>query len=208
MNNTSDALKTLAIATSSMPGAQHLYRHLGDSYKIVMTHSLKPLTETMELELALLDIRISSLAEVSKIAQKHPEIKIAFTDAEEPAEVLPYLCISNVFGLFLKDERLEIIQKGLIEMANNEPFFPRQILRALIRRINLDTNDIAPRLERLSRKEHTILQQLSHGRSNNDIARELNLSFHTVKTHVYNIYKKLDVRNRAEATRLAQSVFF
>lgn len=208
MNQSLNNSKTLAIATGSMPNAQHLYRHLGESYKIILTHSLEPLQDTVQLDLALIDINIASLAEISRIVQRHEGIKIAFIDSEDPSDVLQYLCISNVVGLFRKDERIEIILKGLVAIQNNEPFFPRQILRALIRRINLDATDAPPKLERLSRKEHAILMKLSHGQSNNDIARELNLSFHTVKTHVYNIYKKLDVRNRAEATRLAQSVFF
>jgi len=55
----------------------------------------------------------------------------------------------------------------------------------------------------LTSRELEILQLLATGAKNTDIAAELNLSVHTIKTHIYHIYKKLDVSNRTQAVNWA-----
>jgi DNA-binding CsgD family transcriptional regulator len=55
----------------------------------------------------------------------------------------------------------------------------------------------------LTAREHEVLEQLADGASNKEIARRLVISVHTVERHVANIYTKLGVRNRAEATAVA-----
>jgi DNA-binding NarL/FixJ family response regulator len=52
----------------------------------------------------------------------------------------------------------------------------------------------------LTARQRDILEHLVAGRTNQEIARKLHLSFHTVKTHVYAIFRKLNVHNRLEAT--------
>jgi LuxR family transcriptional regulator of csgAB operon len=50
-----------------------------------------------------------------------------------------------------------------------------------------------------------ILNLLSTGAKNTDIAEQLSLSVHTIKTHIYHIYKKLDVSNRTQAVNWASN---
>ena len=58
------------------------------------------------------------------------------------------------------------------------------------------------RLEQLSKREMEILTFINQGMSNEDIADHLCRAKGTVKLHVHNIYKKLDIRNRVEAIQL------
>jgi DNA-binding NarL/FixJ family response regulator len=58
-------------------------------------------------------------------------------------------------------------------------------------------------LGRLTAKEQAVLRALAQGHSNREIARELWLAEQTVKFHLTNIYKKLEVANRTEAARWA-----
>jgi two-component system nitrate/nitrite response regulator NarL len=53
--------------------------------------------------------------------------------------------------------------------------------------------------ERLNPRELEILKILSHGQTLTSIARELHISKNTVKTHLKNLYRKIDVHNRKEA---------
>ena len=55
----------------------------------------------------------------------------------------------------------------------------------------------------LTKRELTILEALQSGRSNKQIAEKLFLAEQTVKFHLTNIYRKLDVNNRTEAVRYA-----
>ena len=56
----------------------------------------------------------------------------------------------------------------------------------------------------LSAQEQRVLRLLAAGRSNPEIARELFVSVNTVKDHVKSLYRKLNVRNRLEATEAAR----
>jgi DNA-binding NarL/FixJ family response regulator len=57
---------------------------------------------------------------------------------------------------------------------------------------------------RLSEREREVLEAISAGATNREIAERLSLSPHTVKEHTSALYRKLDARNRAEAVQRAQ----
>jgi DNA-binding NarL/FixJ family response regulator len=59
---------------------------------------------------------------------------------------------------------------------------------------------------RLSRRELDVLEKLVHGYSNPEVAQALHLSRHTVKQHTCAVYRKLAVRNRAEAAAKAREL--
>ena len=76
-----------------------------------------------------------------------------------------------------------------------------------VRMVSLGTEvfaDQAPLDSPLSEREQEVLSLIATGSTNKEIASHLHLSPHTVKEHTSAIYRKLGVRNRAEATRQAQ----
>jgi DNA-binding NarL/FixJ family response regulator len=76
-----------------------------------------------------------------------------------------------------------------------------------VRMVSLGTEvfaDHAPLDSPLSEREQEVLSLIATGSTNKEIAGQLHLSPHTVKEHTSAIYRKLGVRNRAEATRQAQ----
>ncbi|MDC8005982.1 LuxR C-terminal-related transcriptional regulator [Aureisphaera galaxeae] len=58
----------------------------------------------------------------------------------------------------------------------------------------------------LSKREHEILMKISEGLSNKEIADQLFVSESTVKTHVSNLFTKLDVKRRTQAVQKAKSL--
>lgn len=67
------------------------------------------------------------------------------------------------------------------------------------------SEDAAPGTVGLSQRELEVLGLVATGATNKEIAGELYLSPHTIKEHTSAIYRKLNVRNRAEAVRSAQA---
>jgi len=57
------------------------------------------------------------------------------------------------------------------------------------------------KLEQLTAKQNSVLAELAQGYSNKEIARSLNLSDETVRTHLAGIFRRLGVRNRTQATK-------
>ena len=61
-------------------------------------------------------------------------------------------------------------------------------------------------VEPVSERELEVLRLLAEGRSNREISRELVIAISTVKTHVHNLYGKLNVRRRGEAVARAREL--
>ena len=72
----------------------------------------------------------------------------------------------------------------------------------LARRLSGPVAEVEPLVEPLTERETEVLQWLTQGFSNKQIAAKLHISEHTVKFHVSSIYGKLNATNRAEAVRL------
>ncbi len=107
--------------------------------------------------------------------------------------------IRGVRGVFYKNDPFEIFAKGIQAILKGELWFSRETLTKFLleaknsAKLDLDTTDS------LTRREKEILTHIACGASNKKIADELCISPHTVKCHIYNIYKKIDVSNRLEA---------
>ena len=59
---------------------------------------------------------------------------------------------------------------------------------------------------RLSKCEDQVMNYIYHGKKNEEIAQEMSIQLSTVKFHVGNIYKKLQVKNRQAAIRKAEQL--
>jgi two-component system, NarL family, response regulator YdfI len=90
---------------------------------------------------------------------------------------------------------LEAVARGLIVIHPNELHAPRSAGNA--------AGDIAEFVEPLTSREREVLQMLSEGLGNKEIAARLKISEHTVKFHVASILGKLGASTRTEAVSLA-----
>jgi DNA-binding NarL/FixJ family response regulator len=59
--------------------------------------------------------------------------------------------------------------------------------------------------EKLSKRQKQLLVMLDRGLSNRDIAEELKISEHTVKVHLWRLFRRLDVKSRSQASHLART---
>lgn len=109
-------------------------------------------------------------------------------------------------GFMLKDEPPDRLLAGIRIVAGGDALLAPTVTRRLIEEFvsrpdpaSFDRSGLAE----LTEREREILEQLAHGRSNDEIAAELFLSRATVKTHVGNVFMKLDLRDRAQAVVFA-----
>jgi two-component system response regulator DesR len=86
--------------------------------------------------------------------------------------------------------------------------WPAAEIAAAVRRVGVGMTVFraheAPQGPPLSDREREVLQEVASGATNREIAERLFLSPHTVKEHTSSLYRKLGVRNRAEAVQKAQ----
>jgi LuxR family transcriptional regulator of csgAB operon len=106
-------------------------------------------------------------------------------------------CLSSgVRAFFYVDDSLEWIQKGVSALLEGQVWLsPESIGTPGVATGGLPT----PWNILISRREWEALELVVQGRTNQEIAEAMSISPHTVKTHLYKLYKKIEVSSRLEA---------
>ena len=103
-------------------------------------------------------------------------------------------------GFLLKDAPEDQLVAGIRIVSDGGSLFAPTVTRRLIERFAASSpRGPTPDLGQLTRRELEVLRLVAHGLSNAEIAAELVVSEHTVKTHIAHILTKLDVRDRVQA---------
>ncbi|MBN2441980.1 MAG: response regulator transcription factor [Spirochaetales bacterium] len=105
----------------------------------------------------------------------------------------------NIKGFFYKDDGLELFLKGIKIILLDELWISRKLLSKYVLQSFKDKQEVVKEKNNLTQREIEILSMVSLGSTNEEISESLNLSLSTVKTHLYNIYKKINVKNRFNA---------
>lgn len=115
-------------------------------------------------------------------------------------------------GILFADQRMDLLLTGLNKMLADELWYDRTMLSKMFRRVvqQLDGNnemaeETVAMLQMLTSRERTIIQFVSSGARNKEIAHRLCISEHTVKAHISSIFRKTQSRNRVELLRWAQT---
>lgn len=98
-------------------------------------------------------------------------------------------------GYLLKDDESIQIETAIIDLAGGGAPISPSIARHLMKHFRPEEE----LLEKLTKREQQVLQKVAKGYTTQEIAQMEGLSYHTVATHVKNIYRKLSVNSRAEA---------
>lgn len=159
---------------------------------------------TSHVDIALIDVTQGlALDEVRVIASRWPSIALlALGIKPEQAEVVR--CARAGFtGYIPRGASIAELRQITLDVAAGQLRCPPDVAGALFRALSHSgqADQPAQYAEALTARECDVLQELGHGLSNKEIARELGLSVSTVKHHVHSILEKLQVGCRAQAMR-------
>ncbi|HCE4712992.1 LuxR C-terminal-related transcriptional regulator [Vibrio parahaemolyticus] len=154
----------------------------------------------------------SSLPELPEVKQTLSELEhvdaTVLINAEPNLRIESLLTWSNLKGLFYFEDDFDKVMMGLKGILNGENWLSRDILNQLIDHLlslNNTVGELETKLEmELTRREMQVLSALCQDGSNLDIADSLFVSEHTVKSHLYSIFRKLEVKNRMQAITWAK----
>jgi DNA-binding NarL/FixJ family response regulator len=149
------------------------------------------LTRRYAPEVALVDLFVgdASGAEIcERLLRERPELRV--------------LLISGA-GRISPAAARECGAAGFIPKDWPAPDIARAV-RMVARGMSVFEETAEPPAAELSERERDVLRGIASGATNREIGAELHLSPHTVKEHTSAVYRKLGVRNRAEAVRRAQ----
>lgn len=142
--------------------------------------------------------------ELMQLQQKTAEAMVALYGvgaSQDVAEALKWPVLS---GIFTDDMDAAVVRKGLQELLAGRYWFSRHQMNQLASFRQAPKVPASEAIEALSPREMEVLNLTSQGKSNADIAKSLFLSQHTVKTHLYNLYRKIGVVNRTQAVHWYQ----
>jgi LuxR family transcriptional regulator, positive regulator of biofilm formation len=128
---------------------------------------------------------------------------IALINADEGVSFEQIVAWPGIKGIFFRETSERNFVKGILAIFKGEYWLSRKMLFAHWEQTSAHKRLFAAERTLLTRKEIDTLKLLVGGHSNNHIAHTLNVSPHTVKTHIYNLYRKLRVGNRVQAVHWA-----
>jgi DNA-binding NarL/FixJ family response regulator len=171
---------------------------------VVKAGELKP-------ELILMDIQmpgLDGLEATRQILQTMPEIAIVILTIRDEPEKLFRAIKNGARGYLLKSmsskEMIALLRGVINGEAPIAPAIAVHMLEEFRRLSRLAPGSADRETTLLTDREQTVLSLAATGKSDKEIAEELTLSLHTVKTHMRNILGKLHVSNRRQAAQTAR----
>lgn len=174
-------------------------------YKVVSTYpSFEEAAKKIvhdDPDVLLLDVElpgISGIEAIPKLKKLLPETHILILTVYEQ-ELLIFRALGNgAAGYLTKNTPPEKIMSAIHEVMEGGGPMSAHVAKMVIN--SFKRNEASP----LTRRETEILEQIATGKSRKRIAQELFIDLETVKSHIKNIYQKLNVHSKADAIKAAK----
>jgi len=170
---------------------------------------LKKLNADSSVDTILMDIEMPEMDGIEatrQVAQLFPQIKIIMLTVFDDDDKIFRSIQAGAMGYLLKDERPEKICEGIKEiMEGGAPMSPAIAAKslALLKNPNKFIKEEPQEEFALTKRETEVLSKLSQGLDYLEISDMLFISPFTVRKHIENIYRKLQVHNKMTAVKKA-----
>jgi DNA-binding NarL/FixJ family response regulator len=156
----------------------------------------------MDIQMPVMD----GIAATAALKAKHPQIKVVMATVFDDEENIFNAILAGADGYLLKDEPPHVLHRSLQEvMEGGAPMSPAIARKALLLLRKTPAPPAAAQNDHsLSEREIEILEQLSKGLRYEQVGQNLHISTGTVRKHIENIYRKLQVHNKLEAVDAAR----
>lgn len=182
--------------------SQGLSKIISDNFKnseIDVYNSIKKISESAP-DYLLYDLLISDIelpgedifVFLNYIKSNFPDLPVLVISMHNKLSVIRKCKELDIEGYILKDD-YQIIKEVVVKLLNGDYYYSEKVLETL-NILNIKENLLTP-------KEEEIVKYLSEGKSNQEIADELFISYNTIKTHRKNISRKLGLNSVAEIVK-------
>jgi DNA-binding NarL/FixJ family response regulator len=160
--------------------------------------------EKLTPDVVFMDVRMPGIGGIEatrKIREASPTTRVILFTVDESRNAISEAIQAGVSGYLLKDASAEELVDAAKHAIEGKAVIHPQLTRAFIEEVQLAEKrpDLAP----LSKRETEILQKVAYGATTKEVARDLDISPHTVKTHLERIFEKLGANDRAQAVAIA-----
>jgi two-component system nitrate/nitrite response regulator NarL len=162
-------------------------------------HAALALAEQENPDVVLMDINmpeLSGLDAIELFRERLPRTRLLMLSMHDSREYISTAVMYGAAGYILKDVSPVEIISAIEAVAANGTYFSSGVAEAILHKGNKHSA-VVP----LTTREQSVLLLVARGRSNKDVAGELDISVRTVETHRKNIKKKLGIGTTAGLTR-------
>ncbi len=186
-----------------------------DDFSVVgeAQNGLEAVEKARELQpdVVLMDLRMPELNGVDamrRIREELPDLKFLVLTTYDTDEYIFDAIEAGAKGYLLKDASREELFQAVRAVHRGESLIEPGVQSRLLDRLAQLSRQATQSSsnDKLSGRETEVLQLMAHGSANKAIAAVLSISESTVKTHVSNIFQKLEVGQRTEAVTKAMSL--
>jgi DNA-binding NarL/FixJ family response regulator len=168
-----------------------------------------------DLDLILLDLNMPGMHGLNgliNLRNEAPTIPVVIVSAEQDKQVVLQAITYGAVGFITKSSPRKQMTEAIEQILNGNVYLPSDIIRSqksTTRRSSTDAPHFPPELlQALTRKQLLVLERMTKGDSNKQIAYSLEIAETTVKAHVSAILRKLNVHNRVQAILSAGDIDF
>lgn len=155
-----------------------------------------------QTDVLLLDINMpnmNGLQVLKHLREKKANVKVLILTIHNEVEYLAKAVNIGVDGYVLKDSESALLKKAIYCVYNGETFIQPELTPILKERQEERSIASSNIEESLTKREVEVLKLLAEGLFNKEVAYTLGISEKTVKNHVSNIFKKINVSDRTQA---------
>lgn len=155
------------------------------------------------VEIAMFDIQLPGMSGIEcirRLKMIHPRMQMMVLTVYDNPDTIFDALKAGANSYILKSTAPDKIVEAVKELHEGGSPISSQIARKVIEAFQLKEN-ANEYFQTLSRREQEILENLSKGYRYKEIADKLFVSIETVRTHIRNIYEKLQVNSRVEALK-------
>lgn len=149
---------------------------------------------------------MSGIEATRRIKEAEPDTEVLVLSGYEDEMMLARAVQAGAVGLLSKTEAVTEVARSVRKIHRGEPLHDDEEIESALRRLRHRRDREASaekRLDRLTPREHEILQQMAERRAPDEIAKRLGMSPYTLRTHTQNILTKLGVHSKLQALVLA-----
>ena len=158
------------------------------------------LTAQFQPQIAVLDLEmddLNGLEATRQIAKQNPETKVLIFTMHDSDYLIRQVLLAGARAFVLKSEGARILVQAIHAALEHKPFFAGRASETLLNNLRRDP------VANITDREREIIQLLSEGKTNKEVAYDVGISVKTVETHRTKIMRKLKARSIVEIVRYA-----
>ena len=186
-------------AARAMLSASADFRFVGDASS---GQEALELIERAKPDLVLMDVHMPVMdgpTTVKLLLARHPTMKVVAWTVAESGDDLVRMMQAGCVGYLLKDVGPAELTRALLAATRGENPVPRKMIPEVLRRVAQSSPVSRATKVKLTSREMDILRAVAKGHTTKRMVHDLGLKASSIETHLRNLFKKLDARNRGEA---------